>query len=94
MEWCKYGASRLRVRDEGLGGCALTVLGSLGDPGQSPASPERRLKKRPNTIYRFVSARNRGSSTSRRASPTRLTATTVVMMATPGPAEIHQPRRR
>ena len=44
--------------------------------------------------YRSASERRRGSSSSRRASPTRLAATTVSMMQKPGTQEIHQARRR
>jgi DNA-binding transcriptional ArsR family regulator len=54
----------------------------------------RRQACRACPTQRLASDRRRGSSSSRRASPTRLTATTVSMMQKPGTEEIHHARRR
>jgi hypothetical protein len=55
---------------------------------------DRRWASSKGRTQRLASDRRRGSSSSRRASPTRLTATTVSMMQKPGTEEIHHARRR
>jgi hypothetical protein len=83
-------------------GMSLTTLSFLwSTPGWEPSLggfpalavvPGQFLLKGPR--HRFASERRRGSSSSRSASPTRLTATTVTMMQKPGIEEIHHARRR
>jgi hypothetical protein len=76
----------------------FAVVGPLlaAPPPSSGNTWERPIEQafRADAPQRFASDLSLGSSSSRNASPTRFTATTVSMMQNPGTDEIHHARSR